>query len=1307
MYQEDLNQLQKEVFEHLFNGRFRLALSRAEKIYSFRPDDSEAVISYAWALLENGNPVKALEFANIAVELKGDSDKARFYRGYILYRMSIYEGAIADFQQSIVKQRESLAWSFYIQAHAFAGQLKLDEAQKSLDLALIMNDQKNKDWHNLKKWLEKAHQYFIEQKELSSSEIDILFNEAKDSLKEKEYWFALLSARNILKNVKDDEAELLELEAMVNLFQIKPAQKKIKEMQNKFKKNEKFNHLVNYVNNLLKLEEKERTKVTTRNTFATKSFDDFNPLNSEFLYRSDSIFYPNNYANIYSIKLYELNSPNSTDRVYLKQLPISYKKFGIEIIFNNPFFKETDKLYAMTFVLYHNDFEIFKLPFQMNTQKEWDSVIFTQTIDTLKTKKWDEGQAKLELYINNFKVGERYFGVSQNVLFEYEDNQSEPSAQTPKKEEKINNFSHLKKSGEKNKSDEKEVIPNQRNVKPLGELIEELNRFTGLSGIKEAIKTFISYLEFIQERKRLGLKSEENISINAIFLGNPGTGKTTIARLLGDIFFAMGILPSGHVIEVDRSGFVGQYIGETAQKAEKVIGDAIGGVLFIDEAYTLVKKGGSQDFGQEAIDVLLKRMEDRKGEFVVIVAGYTDEMNSFLNSNPGLRSRFSHTFVFDDYSPDELMQIFKDLLTKEDYKITQDAEELLKKEFYSLYRSRDKSFGNARLVRKIFNDCKINLSKIISTTGESLITKENIATITLQVIEKTLQKNSKKDVQIPINEEALSEALIELDGLVGLTSLKKEVYDLIKLARFLKEEKQDLKKVFSEHILFLGNPGTGKTTVARIFGKIYSALGILPKGHLIEADRQSLVAGYVGQTAEKTTSIIEKSIGGMLFIDEAYTLVKSGDSGNDFGKEAIDILLKRMEDDRGKFNVIAAGYTDEMKAFVASNPGMQSRFSKSFHFDDYSPSELMEIVNRTLSKEKKKLHISAEERLLQHFEKMYNNRDKKFGNARLVRNIIESVKQKMLLRIAEIPQDKRNDEITSIILENDINEVLNRDEEAKSFTIKGDPLKLQNHIDELNQYVGQSEVKNEIFRLINYARFVQLKKEQGIKSIDRNFNLLCIGNQATGKKSIIRICGQIFKEIGILSKGHVVEVDRTDLVASYPGQTTTNTEKIIQQANGGILYLKEAHNLVLSKDDLGQEAIQVILNTASDFSKKMIFVLSDTAPNLKNIILKFPKIEKMFPHKFIFKDYTAYELLAIAYNMAYKNGYTLDEGAQQEMLDLFVKIIELNKSQNAYTAKNLLFSSISSQEERILNIFEMEDVDLTTITLDDVQKNIL
>jgi SpoVK/Ycf46/Vps4 family AAA+-type ATPase len=179
--------------------------------------------------------------------------------------------------------------------------------------------------------------------------------------------------------------------------------------------------------------------------------------------------------------------------------------------------------------------------------------------------------------------------------------------------------------------------------KSLEELLSELENYVGLQSVKQSMRDFVDYLNFINERKKLGLKTQENLPMHSVFLGNPGTGKTTIARLLGKIFKAMGILKNGHVIEVDRSGLVGQYIGETAQKANKVIDEAIGGLLFIDEAYSLKKEGNQQDFGQEAIDILLKRMEDSQnpsggqmGEFVVIAAGYPEKMNAFINSNPGL-----------------------------------------------------------------------------------------------------------------------------------------------------------------------------------------------------------------------------------------------------------------------------------------------------------------------------------------------------------------------------------------------------------------------------------------------------------------------------------------------------------------------------------------------------------------------------------------------------------------------------------------------------------------------------------------------
>ncbi|MCK5087682.1 MAG: AAA family ATPase, partial [Melioribacteraceae bacterium] len=560
-------------------------------------------------------------------------------------------------------------------------------------------------------------------------------------------------------------------------------------------------------------------------------------------------------------------------------------------------------------------------------------------------------------------------------------------------------------------------IQQPEETKTLEELLEELDTFIGLDNIKSSIRDFIAYIEFQKEREKHGLKKGKEFSINAVFEGNPGTGKTTIARLLGQIFKAMGMLDKGQVVEVDRSGLVGQYVGETAQKTEKVINEAKGGILFIDEAYTLVKKGGTgQDFGQEAIDILLKRMEDMKGEFVVITAGYPDEMKTFLESNPGMKSRFSYNFTFEDYTPDELMEIFKKEVANEEFNLDEKTEKELKKEFITLYRKRDKTFGNARLVKQIFEKLKIELSKRVSKLPEGEKEADTLSTFTLKDIKTILKSRSEKVVNIPIDDEALKEALDELNNLIGLSTVKNEIRDLIKLVQYFVRQNENVRDKFADHILFLGNPGTGKTTVARIVSKIYSALGILPKGHLIEVDRTGLVGTHVGETAQKTTQVIDKSLGGTLFIDEAYTLSKA-DSGNDFGKESIDTLLKRMEDDRGKFIVIAAGYTEEMQKFISSNPGIKSRFSKSFMFEDYTPDELLKITDNSLDKLDIQMDDKARVALEKHYNEIYRNRDNHFGNARIVRNILERVGQKRLLRLADLPDSEmKKDNINKIIL---------------------------------------------------------------------------------------------------------------------------------------------------------------------------------------------------------------------------------------------------------------------------------------------------
>jgi SpoVK/Ycf46/Vps4 family AAA+-type ATPase len=235
----------------------------------------------------------------------------------------------------------------------------------------------------------------------------------------------------------------------------------------------------------------------------------------------------------------------------------------------------------------------------------------------------------------------------------------------------------------------------------LEQVLAELNGLIGMQEVKQEVQTLINFLTVQQARIARGMTKAQT-SLHTVFCGPPGTGKTTIARLLGRVYKNLGLLSKGHVVETDRAGLVAGYVGQTAQKVEEQIGKALDGVLFIDEAYTLTPFDSSNDFGQEAIDVLLKRMEDYRDRLVVIVAGYPDEMVRFLESNPGLKSRFNRHFHFDHYNPDELLQLFEKSCKENHYKLTHETKLILKQTFNSIHANRTKTFGNGRDVRNLF-----------------------------------------------------------------------------------------------------------------------------------------------------------------------------------------------------------------------------------------------------------------------------------------------------------------------------------------------------------------------------------------------------------------------------------------------------------------------------------------------------------------------------------------------------------------------------------------------------------------------------
>lgn len=526
-----------------------------------------------------------------------------------------------------------------------------------------------------------------------------------------------------------------------------------------------------------------------------------------------------------------------------------------------------------------------------------------------------------------------------------------------------------------------EKVINMKNVKNHEATKEDINKLIGLKGVKENIKELSNLIRTYKLREEQGLTSPMP-SLHLVFTGNPGTGKTTVARIIGSIYKDLGLLKKGHVVEVDRSDLVGKFMGETENIVKEVVESALDGVLFIDEAYSLYRKDSTNDYGKEVIDILLKLMEDNRENLVVIVAGYKKEMNEFLKSNPGIKSRFNNYINFEDYSTYELLKIMEKICTENSYILVENAKKQLIEVFEKEKKS-NRNFANARFVRNTFEKItKVQSNRILQINNPNkndlmLILEEDII---------GLKKNNTK------SEETLESLLSELNSYTGLESVKKDVNTVINLLRLQKMRKENGIKTIelSMHLVFTGNPGTGKTTIARLLGRIYKKLGLLSKGHFIETDRSDLVGQYLGQTSKNVVEKVNEALGGILFIDEAYSLYKK-DSPNDYGREAIDTLLKLMEDNRENLVVIVAGYNDEMDEFLESNPGLRSRFNKFIKFEDYDARELKDILMSLCDKNKFTLTIDAELEMSKYFVSLVENKTNNFANGRTVRNIFEEL----------------------------------------------------------------------------------------------------------------------------------------------------------------------------------------------------------------------------------------------------------------------------------------------------------------------------
>lgn len=553
----------------------------------------------------------------------------------------------------------------------------------------------------------------------------------------------------------------------------------------------------------------------------------------------------------------------------------------------------------------------------------------------------------------------------------------------------------------------KEFVP-----KTIDEVMAEFDKYVGIDEIK---KTMLSIVNSIRSFEKLHPGETYILKDHYIFIGNPGTGKTTIARVFADALSAMGVLPSGQLVEVSPGDLKGQYQGHTAPKVDAAFDRAMGGVLFIDEAYG-VWNGENDDFGTEAVTALIKNAEDRRGKMIAILAGYEKEMGVFSTANPGIASRFNVNIKFRDYKGPELTEIARRMIKAQGYTLDNSAELGIGKFFDKMELAKQKDFANARDVRNAVDKAiKTQNTRIQKESSKPGFDASKEFVLTMNDISGSSEKP-------PLS---VDEVLAQLDDLIGMDDIKQEIRKLANVAmvnRMRMERGLGSAALQPVNIILTGNPGTGKTTIAKRLGEVLHAAGVLPSDKVVEREAKTILSGYINESGRNMEKAVDEAMGGVLFIDEAYNLLPVPGSMNNTGNEALDALMTRMENDKGKFVVVIAGYKDRMEELTRrGNSGLISRFNKRFHIDDYSAEELIRIFKFNLEKRNFKITGEAEAELRKTVKHMVDNKGLHFGNAREVVNLLNEAMELQGNRIAsDISVFDTNPDALTIIEAEDI-----------------------------------------------------------------------------------------------------------------------------------------------------------------------------------------------------------------------------------------------------------------------------------------------
>ncbi|KAI0451342.1 P-loop containing nucleoside triphosphate hydrolase protein [Xylaria acuta] len=817
----------------------------------------------------------------------------------------------------------------------------------------------------------------------------------------------------------------------------------------------------------------------------------------------------------------------------------------------------------------------------------------------------------------------------------------------------------LKQTAPKKSASELEWERQKRIEGASNATIDDLMALTGLEEVKGKFLDIKAKIETVA-RQGIDMKKER---MGMVMLGNPGTGKTTVARIYARFLASVRALSGKEFVEITGSALANEGVAGTKKMIEGLV-KAGGGVFFIDEAYQLAS--GNNYAGKNVLDYILTEIEDRRGTIAFILAGYVKEMEKFFEHNPGFDSRMPHRLTFADYSDEELLTMLNAMIKRK-----YSGRATLEDGGYGLYarvlikrlgrRRGAEGYGNARALENVWAQ--------VTERQARRLREERVAGGSPNVLLFT-----KEDLIGPEPSGAIkdSAAWKELQSLVGLERVKNSVKALVDaIQRNYHRELEELEPLgFTLHRVFLGSPGTGKTTVAKLYGSILADLGLLSKREVVVKNPSDFIGSVIGASEENTKKILKAAAGKVLVIDEAYGLDAGGRVGGSgfkdpFKTAVIDTIVAEVQNTPGEdLCVLLLGYQEQMEEMMNnSNPGLVRRFrlSDAFHFDDFSDEDLMQILNFKLRKQGLKATEEAKQAAI---EVLARERDRPhFGNAGAVENMISRAKELEQKRTSAAGIDNLNPDIT--FLPQDFNEDYDR--------ANGAGLSCRNLFSDI---VGCEKLINQLEKYQRIAKNMKLHGKDPRTQIP--FTFLFKGPPGTGKTTVARKVSQLYYDMGILGSSDYVECSASDLIGQYVGQTGPKTQAKLTEGLGRVLFIDEAYRFC--DGQFGKEAINELVDclTKPKYMGKVVVILAGYTHQIDELLRINPGLSSRFHEEVVFENMDPEKCLELLNRDIKKQEIEMappmdciSPDERQQMLDIFAELSKFQSWGNGRDVKNI------------------------------------